>query len=227
MPRMARVVGVGLPHHITQRGNYRQKIFNNASDRERYLLWVAEYARASGLAVLAYCLMDNHVHFIGVPETAAALARTFNCAHMRYSQYFNRKHKEKGHLWQGRFYSCVLDGRHLLAAARYIERNPVRAGLVKAAEDWKWSSAAAHCRGGGGINSFNLEALWDYIEVREEEWRGFLMQAENAEEIAGIRTYTRTGRPLGTGGFVGKLEERCGRRLHALSVGRPKTQTQK
>lgn len=129
MPRLARVVGIGLPHHITQRGNYRQSVFNSDDDRSRYLRWVAEYSGKHGLAVLAYCLMGNHVHFIAVPALEDSLARVFNSAHMRYSQYFNWKHKVSGHLWQARFFSCVLDSGRLLAAARYVERNPVRAGL--------------------------------------------------------------------------------------------------
>jgi putative transposase len=128
MPRIARVVAVGLPHHITQRGNYRQDVFFDTDDRRQYLLWIGEYSAKYGLSVLAYCLMQNHVHFIAIPREANSLAKTFNAAHMRYSQYFNKKLKQRGHLWQGRFYSCVLDESHLMLASRYIERNPVRAG---------------------------------------------------------------------------------------------------
>jgi len=223
MPRLARVVGVGLPHHVTQRGNYRQKIFESDSDRERYLLWVSEYSRKTGLSVLAYCLMDNHVHFIAVPDGERSLGHAFNCAHMRYSQYVNNKHKENGHLWQGRFFSCVLDGRHLLAAARYIERNPVRAGLVKTAEAWKWSSAAAHCRGGGGDYDFNLGSLWENVDVKQADWREFLSEKEDPIEVADMRAHTHTGRPLGSGVFIENLEREFGRRLRALSVGRPKS----
>ncbi len=131
MPRMARVVAVGLPHHITQRGNYRQDVFLNADDKGRYLAWVQEYSVKYNLSILAYCLMQNHIHFIAIPNQPDSLARAFNSAHMRYSQYFNSKLKRRGHLWQGRFYSCVLDESHLVLAARYIERNPVRAGLVE------------------------------------------------------------------------------------------------
>lgn len=221
MPRLARVVGVGLPHHITQRGNYRQKIFNNDSDRERYLHWVAEYSRKNALSVLAYCLMDNHVHFIAVPDKQDSLARAFNGAHMRYSQYFNGKHNLAGHLWQGRFYSCVLDGRHLLAAARYTERNPVRAGLVPGPEAWKWSSAEAHCRGGGNLG-FELGKLWDYTGTNRRAWRSFIGEEDVAVDLSNIRTYTHTGRPLGSGKFVENLEREFGRRLRALAVGRPK-----
>ncbi len=222
MPRLARIVGVGLPHHVTQRGNYRQNIFESDSDKERYLLWVAEYSRKAGLSVLAYCLMNNHVHFIAVPGKEYSMAHAFNNAHMRYSQYFNDKHKENGHLWQSRFFSCVLDGRHLLAAARYIERNPVRAGLVKTAEAWKWSSASAHCDGVGGAFDLDLGKLWDIIDVKQGEWKEFLKRDESYLEVSDIRGYTHTGRPLGNGRFIEKLEHELGRTLRASSVGRPK-----
>ena len=222
MPRMARVVGVGLPHHITQRGNYRQEIFDTDADRVRYLLWVAEYARGNGLSILSYCLMDNHVHFIAVPGREDSLARVFNSAHMRYSQYLNRKRKLAGHLWQGRFYSCVLEGQRLLAAARYIERNPVRAGLAARPEAWKWSSAAAHCGGGSGDFDLDLGKLWDYTGMEQAEWSGFIGREDAAADISDIRACTHTGRPLGNRKFVAGLEREFGRRLRALSVGRPK-----
>ncbi len=222
MPRIARAIGVGLPHHITQRGNYRQKVFNTDSDRERYLLWVAEYARKEELSVLAYCLMNNHVHFLAVPGGEGSLANAFKYAHMRYSGYFNHKHNEYGHLWQGRFYSCVLDGQHLLAAARYIERNPVRAGLVKIPQAWKWSSASAHCFGGNGDFDFNLKRLWEYTGTNQSDWSRFIAEVDDPVKMADIRKYTHTGRPLGNGKMVAALEREYGRRLCALNVGRPK-----
>jgi len=215
-------VGIGLPHHITQRGNYRQKIFNTNSDRERYLYLVTDYSRKNGLSILGYCLMDNHVHFLAVPSQEGSLALTFKYANMRYSQYFNAKHKVSGHLWQGRYYSCVLDGRHLLAAARYIERNPVRAKLVKFPEEWLWSSASAHCGGKGSYVDFDLGKLWDYTGTKQSEWRTILNETDKSSDISDIRSYTQTGRPLGSGEFVGKLEREYGRRLHALSLGRPR-----
>ncbi len=139
MPRMSRVVAVGLPHHITQRGNYRQDVFLDESDRNQYLEWVRDYSIKYGLSILTYCLMRNHVHFIAIPSKEDSLAKTFNAAHMRYSQYFNKKLRQKGHIWQGRFYSCILDEAHLILAARYIERNPVRAGIVE--KPWQnWNS---------------------------------------------------------------------------------------
>jgi len=168
MPRIARVVGIGLPHHITQRGNYRQEVFTEDSEREQYLRFISEYSRRFGSRILSYCLMPNHVHFIAVPLNENSLAKTFNSAHMRYSQYFNRKRKMAGHLWQGRFYSCVLDESHLILAAKYIERNSVRAGLVEKPWEWKWSSASEHTK--HGISRLKLIDLFKYIDMDPSSW---------------------------------------------------------
>lgn len=119
MPRHSRIVILGVTHHITQRGNYRQEIFEENEDYKRYCLWVSEYAEKYGLDILAYCLMTNH--FVIVPEKEDSLARAFNTTHMRYSQYMNRKKKLRGHLWQGRFFSCFMDNDHLYRAIRYVE----------------------------------------------------------------------------------------------------------
>ena len=144
MPRIARVVIPNIPHHVTQRGNFGQNVFEDDTDRSVYLKWLHEYGQRYGTKFWAYCLMTNHVHYIVVPEYKNSLAMTFNQTHMRYSQYVNRKHNRCGHLWQGRFYSCLLDEDHLYAAMRYVERNPVRAGLKQQSEKYKWSSAASH-----------------------------------------------------------------------------------
>ena len=103
MPRVARIVAPGYPHHITQRGNYAQEVFPEDSDRQQYLEWIAEYSKKHEVSLLGYCLMGNHVHFIAVPRKDDSLAKTFNAAHMRYSQYINKKRNVRGHLWQGRF----------------------------------------------------------------------------------------------------------------------------
>jgi putative transposase len=182
---------------------------------------LTKYGRKNGLYVLAYCLMDNHVHFLVVPREKDSLARVFNSTHMRYSQYFNRKHNIAGHLWQGRFYSCLLDARHLLAATRYVERNPVRAKIVNAPEAWEWSSAAAHCGTGNGDFDLDLDKLWEYTGTTQSEWKEFLREEDKPDEISDIRGHTHTGRPLGGNVFIKKLELRLGRRLHALPVGRP------
>ncbi len=189
MPRIARVVAVGLPHHITQRGNYRQDVFLEDSDRSKYLAWIGEYSRKYNLSILAYCLMQNHVHFIGIPQKEDSLARTFNSAHMRYSQYFNKKIKAGGHLWQGRFYSCVLDEPHLLLAARYIERNPVRARLVKKPWEWEWSSALMHIDKRRPM--MELEDIFKIADMTHDSWKEYIDTKEEERNFSANLTSSR------------------------------------
>src|SRR5271169_6739696 len=134
MARLARVVAPGLPHHVTQRGNRRQRTLFCDEDYQTYLELMAEWCAAHEVEIWAYCLMPNHVHLIAVPHSADGLRRTFG-------------EGWRGHLWQGRFASFVLDEPYLLTAARYVELNPVRAGLINAPSRYGWSSAAAHVRG--------------------------------------------------------------------------------
>jgi len=198
MPRIARIVGIGLPHHLTQRGNYGQEIFLTTEDRQQYLLWVEEYSQRYGVSILAYCLMCNHVHFIVIPQQADSLAKTFNFAHMCYAQYLNKKLNRRGHLWQGRFYSCVLDERHLFAAARYIERNPVRAGLVEKAWQWPWSSALSHISANNQKPQLiSLANLFNFIEITPQAWQEYLDSFENPTFLKEIRKHTSNGRPIG------------------------------
>jgi putative transposase len=124
MSRIARLVAVGYPHHITQRGNYKQKTFRSQKDFLQYLNWIEEYCKKYLLLIFAYSLMPNHVHFIATPQKENSLSKSFGTAHGRYSQFFNKKHNLRGHLWQDRFYSCALDERHLYAAVRYVEKIP-------------------------------------------------------------------------------------------------------
>jgi putative transposase len=144
MPRQARVVAPGLPHHVTQRGNYRQEVFANDGDYLSYAALINEYCKKYSVDVLAYCLMSNHVHFVVIPAAADSLAKTFRIVHTRHAKWLNKKRDVKGHLWQGRFFSSVLDEAYLYAAVRYVETNPVRAGRVASAWQYRWSSAHAH-----------------------------------------------------------------------------------
>lgn len=220
MPRIARVVAIGLPHHITQRGNYQHKVFLGDNDRKQYLSWIKEYSKKYGLSILSYCLMDNHVHFIAIPEKEDALAKTFNTAHMRYSQYLNKKNRVSGHLWQGRFYSCVLDEKHLIVAAKYIERNPVRANVVRKPWEWEWSSSGAHI--GEDKSEIKLKNIFELINMSCNEWKAYIGSKEDEDALTDIRKHTLTGRPLGEVSFIKKLEEQLGRSLIAQSRGRPK-----
>jgi putative transposase len=216
MARLARLVIPGLPHHVTQRGNRRQQTFFCEDDYAAYVELMAEWCQERGVEVWAYCLMPNHVHLIGVPQSEDALARAIGEAHRRYTRRINFREKWRGYLWQGRFASFVMDEPYLLSAARYVELNPVRAGLVLDAADWRWSSATAHL------------ARHDDALVRVApllamvpDWRGFLNTAIAEEELGGLREHARTGYPLGNATFVERLERMVGRRLRPGKPGRP------
>ena len=135
MARMARVVAAGVPHHVTQRGNRRQQVFFSDADYQSYLTLLAISCRKTGVAVWAYCLMPNHVHLILVPRDADGLRAALADAHRRYSRDINFRQGWRGYLWQGRFASFPMDDNYLLACARYVELNPVRANLVARARD--------------------------------------------------------------------------------------------
>ena len=134
MARLARVVVPGLPHHITQRGNRRQQTFFCDEDYRSYLELMGQWCGAHQVEIWAYCLMPDHVHLIAVPQSADGLRRAVGEAHRRYTRMVNFREGWRGHLWQGRFASFVLDERYLLTAARYVELNPVRAGLIERSE---------------------------------------------------------------------------------------------
>ena len=222
MPRIARAVLPGCPHHVTQRGNYGQPVFSDDDDCHQYLRWLIEYKSKYGLLVWAWCLMPNHVHLICLPWQAESLASTLRDTHMRYANYKNRKENRRGHLWQGRYYSCALGGNHLWAALRYIERNPVRARIVRRAEQYSWSSARAHVRGRpDGIldDGLSMEEMFD---VPTRDWRRWLSEPDDENELRILRSASMTGRPIGSPNFVRKAEALLGRRLHALKWGRPK-----
>ncbi len=220
MPRIARAIAVGCAHHITQRGNNRQDVFFVDEDRRVYLELLQEQAQKYGLQVLAYCLMTNHVHLVAIPHEEEALAQAIGRTHFRYTQYVNRFHRRSGHLWQGRFYSCALDGRHLWPALKYVELNPVRAKLCRRAWQYPWSSAALHTDGKAQSELLDLPR-W-YRQIGADEWRKELAEGLTDREVARIRLRTHTGRPLGSDRFVSKLETLLGRRVRPLPVGRPK-----
>jgi putative transposase len=219
MARFARVVVVDVAHHVTQRGNARQVILSSDGDRAAYLDLLRHYSELHGLALLGYCLMSNHVHLIVVPRASEALAQALKHTHGRYASYWNARNSSSGHVWQGRFYSCPLDETHLWRALRYIELNPVRAGMVPEAAQWRWSSAAAHC--GSSAPEAVLEmGLWRKRWTMAE-WTQHLAAGESASDVATLRQYTHTGRPLGSETFVADLEQSTLRTLLPRKAGRP------
>ena len=218
MPRIARVVIPGIPHHVTQRGNRQMDVFRSVSDRKLYLSLLTHYGQLHGLRVLAYCLMDNHVHLVLIPERAESLCLALKPLHLRYAQEYNHRTGQSGILWQGRYYSCPLGERHTWAAIRYVERNPVRARIVTKAERYPWSSAAVHC----ALRADDLVSGFPGGLAPVDDWSAWLAERDDAEEVRLLRSATRTGRPLGDADFVRKLEKACGRILHSLGRGRPR-----
>ena len=220
MPRVARIVLPGLPHHIVQRGNNRQDVFFVNDDRRVYLSLLGKECRKHGLRVIGYCLMTNHVHLVAIPPAKEAFAKAIGRADFVYTQYVNRLHDRRGHLWQNRFFSCAMDQAHLLASLAYVDRNPVRAGLARSAWEYPWSSAAAHL---GRPDPAGLvdEAAWREAS-RNIDFKAMLMRAEKERDLAALRQNTLSGRPLGSDSFLSKLEVALGCRLRPLAVGRPK-----
>lgn len=216
MPRFARVVIPGCSHHITQRGNNRQAVFFVDDDYRVYLRLLAEQAQKHGLVIDGYCLMPNHIHLVATPSREESLAKAVGRTHFLYTQYVNRFHSRSGHLWQNRFYSCPLDAKHFYQAMAYVERNPVKARLCRAAWRYPWSSAAWHC----GMAAETPVSLSRWT-TSPEDWRETLQQT-NDERDELIRLRTQTGRPLGTDSFMSKLEKAIGRRVRPLPIGRPK-----
>jgi putative transposase len=215
MARLARVVAAGVAHHVTQRGNRRQPVFFNDEDYAAYRALLAEGCRAAGVAVWGYCLMPNHVHLILVPSDEDGLRGALAEAHRRYSRRVNDREGWRGYLWQGRFASAPMDGAHTLAAARYVELNPVRAKLVAAAADWPWSSARAHLAG----RDDGLVQARPLLE-QAPDWQALLAAGLGDDEREALRAGERTGRPLGSEGFVAGLERDLGRTLARRTPGR-------
>ncbi|MFH1748389.1 MAG: transposase [Planctomycetota bacterium] len=218
MPRIARVVISGVPHHVTQRGVRSLPVFFGKEDRRTYLRLLAEQGKLHGVRFLAYCLMSNHVHLVAVPSTEASLARAIGEAHRRYTRWVNLRQGVRGYLFQGRFYSCPLDEVHLLTAVHYIEHNPVRAGMVKRPWDHAWSSARFH------VGRRATDAL---VEDRDligliPNWREFLNTDRSSDQVQLVQSRTRTGRPCGDRAFIKRAERITRRKLTPNRRGRPR-----
>lgn len=214
MARIARLVVPGMPHHIVQRGNRRQRVFFTDDDCRAYLNYLVIYAKPAGIRFWGYCLMANHVHLIAVPDREDSFARGFSEAHRRYTRMINFREKWRGYLWEGRFKSCPLSQNHLYAAMRYIERNPVRAKIVENAMDYPWSSAKAHILK-------QKDSLLDdnFMGSEIKDWKLFLSDTDKQADINLLKTHINSGRPLGDKQFIEVLEKLTGRILGRQKPG--------
>lgn len=217
MSRIARVIAAGYPHHVTQRGNNRGAVFFDPEDRRVYSRLLRKYTVQYKVQVWAYCLMGNHIHLVLVPEDEGGLCGCMRGVNLCYTQYINRKYERSGRLWQNRFFSCPIEKeRYLWTVARYVETNPVRAGLIRYAQEHAWSSAQAHVL--GKEDSILSQPGW----LTEEERKGYAEFLRETGEEESIRRATQTGRPFGTKEFVERLEGQLGREFQLKKAGRPK-----
>lgn len=227
MPRVARFVLPSVPHHVTQRGNRRGRVFYSDADHRTYLSWLREYTTEHEVDVLAYCLMSNHTHLVLVPAARNSLHLALRRLHLRYAQRVNRAHDWRGHLWQGRYFASVLDESYLWAAIRYVELNPVRAGMVERAEDYPWSSARAHC-GMRADPVLCAKPQWKRQISAVADWSAWLQEGLARAELETLRRNGPKGLPCGTEQFIDDLEQRTGRCLRSRPRGpRPKLATEK
>lgn len=215
MARIARLVVPSFPHHITQRGNRRQRVFFSDDDYRAYIELLCEAREKANVEVWAYCLMPNHVHIIATPNDKDSLRRFLGEAHRHYTRRINFREGWRGHLWQERFHSFVMDEPHLLAAARYVELNPVRAGLCNSPAQWPWSSAQAHLQGEDDA----LVVVSPMLQL-VKCWEAYLNDRNDEETQNSLRLHSRTGRPLGTDTFLKKIEMKSGRKLRLGKPGR-------
>ncbi|HUT91489.1 MAG TPA: transposase [Thermoguttaceae bacterium] len=203
-----------MPHHVTQRGNRRQQTFFCDDDYQAYLDLMAQWCGEHKVQVWAYCLMPNHVHLIVVPKSEDGLRQAIGEAHRRYTRRVNFREQWRGHLWQGRFASFVLDEPHLLACARYVELNPVRARLTTAPSEYRWSSARAHIK-----RKDDCLVKVGPLLALAKNWRRLLTSAATDEQIKAFCEHERTGRPLGEENFQKRLEKKLGRVLRRQKPG--------
>lgn len=208
----------GVACHVTQRGVDRRPTFTVDDDRQTYLRLLRENLEDAQVRILGWCLMSNHVHVVAVPQQENSLSILFRRLHGRYAQYYNARWGRTGHLWQNRFFACALGPGHLWAALAYVERNPVRAGIVQEAVQYRWSSAPAHMSGRDSDSVLDLE--WWRREA-PDNWGAVLGQDDEPNALA-LRSCTHAGRPFGPDSWVAELGERFGRKW---TPGRPRKES--
>ena len=218
MPKFRRCIVPGLAHHVYQRGVRKEPLFHEDRDFLVYIRTLKEGCSRFGVSISTYTLMTNHVHLIAVPKRENSISCALHLAHTAYSKYFNAKYRFSGHAWEGRPHMCATDDDHMWNAVRYVERNPVRAGMVARAEEYLWSGAAAHC---GLRDDVLLDPDFPPKGV-VANWSEWLRIDHSEEERLAIRSHTFKGSPWCTPEFLVQLEARTGRRLQARNRGRPR-----
>ncbi len=228
MPRRPRVVLPGVPLHLIQRGNNRQACFHAEDDYRLYLEWLRTYTRSTGCAMHAYVLMPNHVHLLLTPSTARGAGELMKRLGQRYVQYVNRTYGRSGTLWEGRFRSCLMrEEPYVLGCYRYIELNPVRAGMVEHPGQYRWSSHRANARGeaSAGLRAHDCyRALGGDEEGRQAAYRELFRYQLDPGLVEKIREATNGNYVLGGSRFQDEVTRVLGRRVVRGRPGRPRKQ---
>jgi putative transposase len=226
MGRLPRLTADDLVYHALNRGNNRTDIFADDDDHQAFLVAMANTQKRYAFRLLGYCLMTNHFHLLLRPGPGQSISRILQSLTIAHTWRYHRRHHTVGHVWQGRFKSPVVQGdEHLLTVLRYIEANPLRAGMVSDLSEYRWSSYQSH--GLGRPDHLlspmpELDALGRSPSERRARWRRKVQAAQGQDEIDRIRASLRTGKPLGRPEFVEATAQRLGINLNARPRGRPR-----
>ena len=217
MARQARLVVPDLAIHVVQRGNNRMACFGSVDDYLVYLALLRQLVPASGCALHAYCLMPNHIHLLLTPSAMDSCAVLMRHVSFRYAQFFNRKYDRTGTLWEGRFRSCLVESRsYLQACHRYVEANPVRAGMVHAADEYPWSSFAVNA----GLSKDALVTPHDEIlSIGAAAYASMVRDALGPDTLRTLRDATNGGYPLVSDETKSKLASTSKRTLERQAPG--------
>jgi putative transposase len=204
MSRPPRIIIPNIPYHVTQRGNLDRDVFYRPDDRKIYLERLACYSRSFRFDIQAYCLMNNHIHVIGIPRFEDSISRTVQVIQAIHTKHINKCHGWSGNLWQQHHSALPMDISHFWNALRYVEQNPVRAGILEICEDYPYSSAAFHC----GLRDDNiLNPDKNYTEMFDD-WREQVNQLLDNETLEYLRLRTSKGLPYGDKKFLDKISRK-------------------
>ncbi|GAB1595055.1 transposase [Lysobacter claricitrinus] len=226
MARLPRLDLPGIPQHVVQRGNDRQPCFARDGDYEHYRQELGEAALKHDCAVHAYVLMTNHVHLLVTPSSPGGVSRMMQAIGRRYVACFNARYRRTGTLWEGRFKSALVDSdRYVLACYRYIELNPVRAGMVVHPTDYPWSSCVTNALGRDEPR-VRPHAAWLALsgtaEQRFAAYRELIASGLTAEELEALTSHTRQQKAWGSQRFKSEIETLVGRSMEIRQAGRPR-----
>ncbi|MBY4676814.1 REP-associated tyrosine transposase [Marinobacterium arenosum] len=226
MPRPPRLEIPGLPHHVVQRGVDRQAVFFDDDCYHTYLQYLQQYSYRYCLRVHSWCLMTNHIHLLVTPNSEKGISKLMQSLNSGYAQLINQRFRRSGHLWSGRFKSSLIDSDHyLLTCMRYIELNPVRAGMVTRPEDYRWSSYRHNALDGWQpwITPHEMyTALGKNRRERRAHYREIVLSPLEEDQLGSLRQATEQGRVFGSDRFQAQISAMLGRDLSPRKRGRPR-----